>query len=170
MSAKDYLKRICIHTCIYFTAATFLLLFLYFVLSLDLSSGIHPVAQICILPFSFLFAAANVFFRYATDWGIGWRVSIHYALTLVSAFLCLYLPNKASNAPSSQGLILFVVMTVLYAVIMGILLGIRARIRRVTRDESRYKSLYGGTAAKNSKNGKSKKQSKDDYQSVFKKK
>ena len=168
MSAKDYLKKICIHTCIYFTATTLLLLLLYVILSLDLSSGIYPPAQVCILPFSFLLAAANVFFRYATDWGIGWRVSIHYALTLGSAFVFLYLPQKADS--EANGLILFVVMTVLYAVIMGILLGIRARIRRVTRDESRYKSLYGGTAAKNSKNGKSKKQSKDDYQSVFKKK
>lgn len=176
MSAKDYLKRICIHACIYFTATTFLLLFLYFALSLDLTSGIHPLAQVCILPFSFLLAVANIFFKYATDWGMGWRVSIHYALTLGGAFLCLYLPNKVDTATSSQGLILFVVMTVLYAVIMGIILGVRARIRRVTRDESHYKSLYrqGGkksdTVSKNSKNGKAKKKDKDEYQSVFKKK
>ena len=113
MSAKDYLKKIGVHTCIYFTASTFLLLFLYFVLSLDLSTGLHPVAQICILPFSFLLATANVFFKYAEDWEIGWRVAIHYCLTLGGAFICLYLPNKAESASTSGGLILFVVLTVL---------------------------------------------------------
>lgn len=169
MSAKDYFKRILIHTCIYFTTTTFLLLFLYFALSLDLTSGIQPVAQICILPFSFLLAVANIFFKYATDWGIGWRVSIHYALTLGGAFLCLYLPNKG-DAAAKQGLIIFVIMTVLYAVVMSILLGISARIHRVTRDEARYKSLFDGASSKNGKSGKSKKNDKDDYQSVFKKK
>ncbi len=170
MSAKDYLKKIGAHTCIYFTAITFLLLFLYFALSLDLSTGINPVAQICILPFSFLLATANIFFKYATDWGIGWRVSIHYCLTLGGAFVCLYLPNKVEGASSSQGLILFVVMTVLYAVIMGIVLGVRARIRHVTRDSAHYKSLYGKKSNDNAKKAKKGKSDKDEYKNVFKKK
>ena len=173
MSAKDYLKKILIHSCIYFSVTTFLLLFLYFALSLDLSTGIHPAAQICIFPFSFLLATANVFFKYAQDWGIGWRVSIHYCLTLGGAFVCLYLPNKTDGATGSQGLVLFVVMTVLYAVIMGVILGIRARIDRVTRDTTRYKSLYRGENAKkkgvSDKNGKSGKKQQDEYKSVFKK-
>ena len=164
MSAKDYLKKIGVHTCIYFTASTFLLLFLYFVLSLDLSTGLHPVAQICILPFSFLLATANVFFKYAADWGIGWRVAIHYCLTLGGAFICLYLPNKAESASTSGGLILFVVLTVLYAIVMGIVLGVRARIRRVTRDTSHYKTLY------KQENGKKPNKKSDDYKNVFKKK
>ena len=172
MSAKDYLKKILIHSCIYFTAATFLLLFLYFALSLDLSAGIHPAAQICIFPFAFLLATANVFFKYALDWGIGWRVSIHYCLTRGGAFICLYLPNKTDGATGSQGLVLFVVMTVLYAIIMGTVLGVRARIHRVVRDESKYKSLYRSDAAKkkgvSDKNGKSDKKQKDEYTSVFK--
>jgi hypothetical protein len=168
MHAKDYLKKIGVHTCIYFTATTLLLLFLYFVMSIDLTNGIHPLAQICILPFSFLLGVANVFFKYAEDWEIGWRVAIHYCLTLGGAFTCLYLPNKAEGN-SSGGLIIFVVLTVLYALVMGIVLGVRARIRRVTRDTGRYKNLYKENDSKKSKSGKSLKNDKDDYQNVFKK-
>ena len=170
MHAKDYLKKIGVHTCIYFTATTLILLFLYFALSIDLTSGIHPLAQICILPFSFLLATANVFFKYAADWEIGWRLSIHYCLTLGGAFICLYLPNKG-NGGGSNGLVLFIVMTVLYAIIMATVLGIKARIHRVTRDTGRYKNLYkdNGASAKGSKGGKASKKDNDDYQNVFKK-
>ena len=168
MHAKDYLKKIGVHTCIYFTATTLFLLFLYFVLSIDLTNGIHPLAQICILPFSFLLATANVFFKYAADWEIGWRLSIHFCLTLGGAFTCLYLPNKG-NGGGSNGLVLFIVMTVLYAIVMATVLGIKARIRRVTRDTGRYKNLYKENDQRKTKSGKSLKNNKDDYQNVFKK-
>ena len=90
MAVKDYLKKIGIHTCIYYTVATFFLLFLYFVLNRDLSVGLQVLPQICILPFALLFAIANVVFKYAS-FSVTWRVVLHYALTLGGSMLCLYL-------------------------------------------------------------------------------
>ncbi|MBQ8356780.1 MAG: hypothetical protein IJX39_03120 [Clostridia bacterium] len=177
MKEKDYLKKIGIHTCIYYTAATFLILFLYFILNTDLSAGVQPEALICILPFALLFACANILYKYAPI-KTGWKVLLHYILTLGGAFCCLYLPNKDPEANASQGLILFLALSLIYIMIMGIVLGLSARIRRVMRDESHYKSVYKQGqddkkktgSDKNGKNSKSNKKDKDDYQNVFKKK
>ncbi len=189
MAVKDYLKKIGIHTCIYYTVATFFLLFLYFVLNRDLSVGLQVLPQICILPFALLFAIANVVFKYAS-FSVTWRVVLHYALTLGGSMLCLYLPNKDPQAGGNQALVLFIALSVLYAVIMGVILGLRARIKRVTRDATRYTGLYRDKKkaapqhaknkaksndkeqAETDKNGKKRKnaQKPEEYQSVFKKK
>ncbi|MBE6701809.1 MAG: hypothetical protein E7585_00135 [Ruminococcaceae bacterium] len=180
MNTKDYLKKIAIHTCIYFTGATLLLIYIYFLFSA--SSGIHPLAQLLILPFSLLFALANVQFQHATI-KIAWRVVIHYALTVGGMFCLLYLPNKAPGATASQGLFLFIGLTFIYAIVMGILLILRARIQRVRRDTKHYKGVYQNKDNEkqkkdlpnhkeitNKKPNKSKAQDADDYQNVFKKK
>ena len=59
MNTKDYVKKIALGTCVYYTAATFLVLFLYFALNLDLSGGMQALALIAILPFALCFSAAN---------------------------------------------------------------------------------------------------------------
>ena len=88
MNSKDYAKKIALGTCVYYTAATFLILFLYFVINVDLSAGVNPVALITILPFAFFFAVANTIYHH-TELEIGWRILIHYALTVGGAFLFL---------------------------------------------------------------------------------
>jgi O-antigen ligase len=62
MSTKEYLKKICNHTGIYFTVATLLLILFYMIVNNDLTRGIHPGSQALLLPFSFLLAAANMIF------------------------------------------------------------------------------------------------------------
>ena len=168
MIAKDFFKKICIHTCFYFTAATLLLILFGLAVNQDLSRGIHPGAQALLLPFSFLLATANIQFKYA-DFHIAGRTAIHYALTMFGTMCCLYLPNKNAGAGGSQGLILFVALSAIYAIIMGIVLGIRARIKRVTRDESRYKSVYKQDRDEPEPVKRDHKK-KDEYQSGFKKK
>ena len=141
MSTKDYAKKIAIGTCIYYTATTFLILFLYFVLNVDLTLGIDPLALISILPFAVCFSVANVIYRH-TKLKIGWRALIHYVLTVGAAFVCLYLPNKTEQQKASGALILFLLFTVIYFLIMGTIWIITGRIKRVTRDEEKYHSVY----------------------------
>jgi hypothetical protein len=171
MSTKEYLKKICNHTGIYFTVGTLLLILFYMIVNSDLTRGIHPGSQALLLPFSFLLATANIFFRYGTfkTWQ---RVAQHYVLTIVGTFCCLYLPNRADGTTTSQGFGFFFATTLVYAIVMGIILGVRARILRVTRDEAHYKSIYktDEDPKKITKNSKNNKKDKDDYQSVFKKK
>jgi hypothetical protein len=141
MNAKDYAKKIALGTCIYYTAATFLILFLYFVLNVDTTLGVQPVILIAILPFAFFFAVANTIYRH-TELEIGWRILIHYTLSVGGAFLFLYLPNKDPAQSSAAALLLFLIFTLIYFLIMGTIWTIRARIKRVKRDEAKYYKVY----------------------------
>ena len=141
MNTKQILKKIALGSCVYYTAVTFFVLFLYFVLNFDLADGMQALALIAILPFSIFFASANTLYRHATlaKW---LRVLLHYVLTVGGAFVFLYLPNKDPQQTGKQALILFLVFTVLYALIMGTILVISGRIHRVKRDEGKYHNVY----------------------------
>lgn len=172
---NSYVKKICTHTCIYYTSATFGLLLIYAILARDLTQGLQVKAQICILPFALLFACANVIFTNA-PLSTAWRVALHYAFTLAGIMLCLYLPNKDPQAGGSQGLVLFLALSVVYAIVMGVILGLGARIKHVKRDASRYTNLYKKEDKKPAqdiagKDGKKKKPDRKngEYQNVFKK-
>ena len=141
MNTKDYAKRIALGTCIYYTAATFLILFLYFVLNVDTTMGVQPVILLAILPFAFFFSVANTIYRH-TEINFGWKVLIHYLLVVGGTFLFLYLPNKDPQQRASFALILFLLFTVVYFLVMGTIWTIKARIKRVKRDESKYHSVY----------------------------
>ncbi len=138
---KKYIKKIVTAACIYYTAATFLILFLYWALNSDLSRGVQPRSLIFILPFAICFATANVIFGHAPI-GPGMRVLLHFLLTVGGAWIFLYLPGRDPAAAGSQGLILFLALTILYAIIMGAVLVFKARIKRVQRDESEYNGVY----------------------------
>ena len=166
MSTKDYMKRIGVHACVYFTAVAVFLIFFACLQGLN----INPVALLLVIPFSFLFAVANIQFKYASFKTV-WRVILHGVLTVGGMFCCVYLPNRVSDQVSVHFGFL-VGMLLIYATVMGIILGIRARANRVKRDATHYKSVY-----KEKNNGKNdnakrtdKKQKQDDYQNVFKKK
>ena len=141
MKSKSYLKKIAVHACIYYTAASFLLLFLYWLLSKDLSHGIHPLAQLFILPFAFCFAAANICFTYWKEKTYV-KVMVHYALTVGGAFFFLYLPNQAEDHAPAQGFIMFLALSLFYALILSVVGFVRSRIYRVKRDEKAYTSVY----------------------------
>ena len=141
MEKKSCLKKILLDTCVYYTAVTFFVLFLFFLINADLSRGVHPVSLILFLPFSFCFAAANYFFRFAKS-GTALKVLVHYTLTLGGIWLFLFLPNKSADQPASGAFILFVTLSVLYAVVMASILVIRGRYKRVSCDESEYESVY----------------------------
>lgn len=138
---KQYLRRILVHTCVYFTVTSFFILLIYQILSKDTTYGLQPLAMVLIFPFSLLFAVANIQFAHA-KLPMAARVLIHYALTVGGAFVCLYLPNKSNGSTAAQGFILFLTFSILYAIIMTVFLLIRARARRVTRDETEYQSVY----------------------------
>ena len=195
MNAKDYLKKICVHTAIYFTCGTLLLLMFLFIMSADvLTRGIPAVPQLLMLPFSLLLAIANVQFRYA-QLSTAWRVTFHSLLTVGGMFLLVYLPNQEPGKPASVHFGFLLGILLLYAVVMSIFLLIRARTLRVKRDATHYRSVYknkndvavkSGSAddrskkkaqdkeedagSKQKKKKRSEKQSAEEYESVFKSK
>jgi len=141
MKPIDYVKKIALHTCVYYTAVTFFLLFLYWLLNLNLNRGMNPIALICILPFSLCFAAGNICMT-CSPLKTYLKLILHYLLTVGGAFLCLYLPNRAEGQTAAQGFVLFVALSVFYIVVMGVIGFVRARIRRVDREEKAYLDVY----------------------------
>ena len=141
MSTNEYAKKIALGTCVYYTVATFLILFLYFVINVDLSAGVNPVALITILPFAFMFSVANVIYRH-TELKFVPRMLLHYVLTVGGAFTCLYLPNKSPEQKTAGAILLFLIFTVIYFLIMGVIWIAQARVKTVKRDESKYHSVY----------------------------
>ena len=141
MKAKDYIKHIALWSCVYYTAATFFILFLYLILNRDLSTGVPATALIFILPFALSFAGANTVYRHTSlpKW---LRVLIHYILAVGGAFCFLYLPSKDPQQEASSAFLLFVIFSVIYILIMGAVLLVYARINRVKRDEAKYTSVY----------------------------
>ena len=141
MNSKDYAKKIALGTCVYYTASTFFILFLYFVLNTDLSNGVNPIALMTILPFAFMFSVANVIYR-NTELKFASRALLHYILTVGGAFTCLYLPNKTPQQKAAGAFLLFLIFTLIYFIIMSTIWMIKARIKRVSRDEAKYHSVY----------------------------
>ena len=141
MKNNNYFKSICLHACVYYTITTFLLIFLFWLVSNDITRAMHPVSLMLILPFSLGFAAANALFQYEkmTTWT---RVLSHYAITMASIWCFLFLPNKAEDQPASGALILYLILTLIYAIVMGIVLYYKGRIKRITREKSKYTSVY----------------------------
>ena len=141
MNTKEHCKRIATHSCIYYTVATFFILFVYFILNKDLSDGLQPLALICIFPFAVSFASANAIYRHTAlkKW---MRFLLHMLLTVGGAFTCLYLPNKDPQQETSAALLLLFVFAVLYLIVMGAVLFVSYRIHRVTRDEGKYTNVY----------------------------
>ena len=141
MNPKDLAKRIALGSCIYYTAATFLILFIYFALNKDLDAGIQPLALMAILPFGIAFSTANTVYRHTTlpKWA---RFLLHYALTVGGAFIFLFLPNKDPQQKASSAMLLYLLFTAIYLIIMITILVISARIHRVQRDEGKYHSVY----------------------------
>ena len=141
MKAKDLAKRIALGSCIYYTAATFLILFIYFALNKDLKAGIQPLALMAILPFGICFSAANTLYRH-TELSKWLRFLLHYALTIGGTFIFLFLPSKDPQQKTSSAMLLYLLFTVIYLIIMITVLVISARINRVKRDEGKYHSVY----------------------------
>lgn len=141
MSSKEYFKKIALGSCVYYTSATFFILFLYFALNRDLTGGMQTLALIAILPFAVCFSSANVIYC-QTSLDKWLRVVLHYVLTVGGAFLFLYLPNKDPQQSGSQAFLLFLVFSLIYTIVMAIILTVSGRIRRVTRDEGKYHSVY----------------------------
>lgn len=141
MKKNQNFKKIFLNACVYYTATTFLLIFLFWLISDDITRAMHPVALMLILPFSLGFSAANNLLQYE-KMGLWSRVILHYAITMASIWCFLFLPNKAKGQSAAGALILYLILTLLYAVIMGVFLYFKGRIKRITREESKYISVY----------------------------
>ena len=142
MQEKGYYKAIALYACVYYTVTTFLISFIYWALNTgNIKNGFNLIALVLVFPFSLFFSAANMLYRHSQI-KKGWRLLLHFLLTVGGAFLFLYLPNKPEEQNTFGAVIILMVFTVVYWIIMGAVLGINARIHRVKREAAAYTSVY----------------------------
>ena len=140
MQAKEWIQKILVRTCVYFTVTTFVILIVNWIMA-GLTNGMRPLALVMILPFSLCFATGNVLLRYG-KLQRALAVVLHYILTVGGIFLCLYLPIRPQGATAAGAFLFFALLTLLYAVIMGAVGIVKGRAGRLKSDAKEYKSVY----------------------------
>ena len=140
MQAKEWIQKILVRTCVYFTVTTFVILIVNWIMA-GLAEGMRPLALILILPFSLCFAVGNVLLRYG-KLQKPLMIVLHYILSVGSAFMCLYLPTRDTNSTPSNAFVFFIALTLIYVIIMGTIGIFKSRAGRLKRDSKEYKSIY----------------------------
>ena len=141
MPKKELFKKIMLAACVYYTATTFFMIFLFWLLSNDITRAMHPVALMLILPFCICFATANRIFK-AQSLSRWKRVLSHYSITMAALFLFLFWPNKNEGQSAGSAFLLLLILTLIYALIMGTILFFSARVAHISREEQTYTSVY----------------------------
>ena len=140
MQAKEWIQKILVRTCVYFTVTTFVILIVNWIMA-GLAEGMRPLALILILPFSLCFAVGNVLLRYG-KLQKPLAVVLHFILTVGGVFMCLYLPIRPENSTAAGAFLFFALLTLIYVIIMGTIGIFKSRAGRLKRDSKEYKSIY----------------------------
>lgn len=121
------------------TALLLLLLRLAMAGSFD-NTVIRPGAFLLILPFSAGVALAAALYRWQTV-SHALRLTGHFVICVLCAFLFLYLPYAASSGASGK-LLALLGLCLLYWALMGIYLALTAKRRAAQRTGSEYRSVF----------------------------
>ena len=124
---KTWLRR----ACVYFTVIALLLIFSNLLMSKG-GTTISTMQFLRILPVGLCMSAAGMLYQWEKmpRWA---GILSHYLLTVLSVFLCLYLPVSSSQAASK--LLMLVLLSVIYWVIIGLILLITSRIRKLMEED-----------------------------------
>ena len=115
---KSFFKSVLNKSTLYYTVIIVLFTFVFLINnSAESEISLDPSRILLFLPFSILFAIANTLLTYknieaVTRWGV------HFALTVISAFLFIILP---ADLPTSSGNFIGIVM-IIVAYIIGVLI------------------------------------------------
>ncbi len=115
---KSFFKSVLNKSTLYYTVIIVLFTFVFLINnSAESEISLDPSRILLFLPFSILFAIANTLLTYknieaVTRWGV------HFALTVISAFMFIILP---ADLPTSSGNFIGIVM-IIVAYIIGVLI------------------------------------------------
>ena len=112
IKATDIIKHIISHSCIYFTAIALVLLIAQMISAGESEKTIEPIRFLLIYPFTLAFAIADCIFK-VPSLGKGAKVTIHYAITVVSFYLFVCAPAKSAANP----VVIVLFMSLIYFII-----------------------------------------------------
>ena len=129
------------HLCRVYTISAMLFLLLNLAIAGTLENT-HINAQAFLLVFLFAvgFAAANMIYTSSFATG-GVRLTIHFVLTTLSAFLFLCLPSNPSGGNSGK-IVILLVMILLYWIFMSIYLALSRAKKKSEPAKTEYQSVF----------------------------
>ena len=141
MTAKSLIKKILIHTCVWYTVVMGAYAFLMCLVHAGTGTILIEAAKsLMFLLFSLLVAGAGVVLRIPNMNGV-LRTAIHYVVTLAALLATFVLPM--GTTPSFY-LVASVIYTVIYLVILGIASIFRSRYSRLADKEAAYQKQFKG--------------------------
>ena len=134
---KSFFKSVLNKSTLYYTVIIVLFTFVFLINnSAESEISLDPSRILLFLPFSILFAIANTLLTYknieaVTRWGV------HFALTVISAFLFIILP---ADLPTSSGNFIGIVM-IIVAYIIGVLIFafFAGRVKNTLQEDKKLK-------------------------------
>lgn len=129
---KSLIKRLCTGACVYFTLLA-LSLMLIRTIAAGLDGGIIEISRfLLLLPCGLLLSAAGTVYRHTRLQGWA-RLLLHYLLTTLAFFLCLWLP--AGGHTAADHLISIAFFTVGYALVFAVILLTRHHYRSIREED-----------------------------------
>lgn len=127
-------------TCKAYTLSALALLLLRLALSGSFENTmIEPRSFLLLLPFAIGVALASGIYR-VERWAHALRLTAHFLLCVVGAFLFLYLPM--TSASPSAGLVALLLLSVLYWIVMSIYLVATAKRRMTGKSAGAYQTVF----------------------------
>ena len=134
---KSFFKSVLNKSTLYYTVIIVLFTFVFLINnSAESEISLDPSRILLFLPFSILFAIANTLLTYknieaVTRWGV------HFALTVISAFLFIILP---ADLPTSSGNFIGIVMIIVTYIIGVLIFAFFARrVKNTLQEEKKLK-------------------------------
>lgn len=135
---KNFFKAAFGRTAAYYTLAVLLFSLLTLITNASAETiSMDPVRILLFLPFCFSFAVANTLMTYKTIEAVT-RWGVHFALTIISAFLCIILPaNISSPSGNFTGIMLIIAVYFLGVLIYAIF---ASRIRKTLAEDKKLRN------------------------------
>ena len=132
---KDFIKKALIRTTAYYTvfAVLFSIVIMLVYAGNEDGQNLSALRTFLLFPFSLCFGIANTLLYRKTPGPAG-RWTIHCALTVLSAYLCLILPATADDR-GSEKLIGFLTVLAVYIICAVVLVFMTKRFRRLMDEE-----------------------------------
>lgn len=144
MSVKNFIKKLLVRSCVYFTCITAVYIAISALLSVsdDLLVLIDAKRLVLFLVFSVLLASANSLLS-IERLSAALRIFLHYIITAFAFYVCFMLTQNMRTSVMIVGLVIF---TVIYFAIMGIVAAFKSRYRKNLEKAQKYQKQYSKKA------------------------
>ena len=139
MTVKGFIKKLLVHSCVYFTIAMLAYMLLAAIVNVgDGALLLDAGRTVLFFVFSLLLAGANSVFS-IKELNAAIRVILHYVFTTFGFYVCFMMTLDMRAAQVFIGLVVF---TLIYFIILGIIAAFRAKYRSNTERSEKYEKQY----------------------------